>query len=179
MNVLEKEQPAMSFYERVITKIESREFSGKPVPDEVKMKVLEAARLTGNGMNVQHWRFILVQDKENLKRLAADSTTGLWVDKADFAIIVLTNPKYRFHLIDAGRAIQSMMLAAWSFGVTSGMYQSFDANAMTRDYAIPPDMNLAAAVGFGYPQKPILGRKSRKPLKELAFEERYGQPLQT
>ena len=37
------------------------------------MKILEAARSTGTGLNTQHWRFILVENKENLKLLAKDS----------------------------------------------------------------------------------------------------------
>jgi nitroreductase len=177
MNILQKERTKPNFYEQIVKKTESREFSQKPVSANVKLKVLEAARETGSGMNSQHWRFILVQDRENLKRLADDSTTGLWVDKADFAVIALTNPRYKFHLVDAGRVVQSMMLAAWSFGVGSGIYTGFDMNAMSRDFVIPSDMNLAAAVGFGYPKKTITGKKNRKPLTELAYLEKFGQPL--
>ncbi|MFB3889729.1 MAG: nitroreductase family protein [Candidatus Bathyarchaeia archaeon] len=177
MNVLAKEQSATSLYERILTKIESREFSPKTVPTELQLKVLEAARQTGSGINAQHWRFILVRDKENLERLAADSTTGKWVAKANFAVIVLTDPKYDFHMIDAGRAIQSMMLAAWAFGVASGIYTGVDLKAMARDFGIPSSMNLTAVVGFGYPAKPIKGRKSRRPLAELAFLERFGEKL--
>jgi len=163
--------------EKILTKIESREYSGDPVSRDLKLKILEAARQTGSGMNAQHWRFILVQDKANLKRLAADSTTGQWVAKADFAVIVLTNPEYAFHMIDAGRAIQSMMLTAWSFGLGSGIYVGINRNAMLKDYQIPTEMNITAVVGFGYPAKPIKGLKTRKPLAEIAFLQKFGVPL--
>jgi nitroreductase len=153
------EKPQFSPYERMITKIESRDFSPEPVPVEIKKKILEAARLTGSGMNAQHWRFILVQDKSNLKQLASDSTTGAWVVNASFAVIVLTDPKYRFHMIDAGRAIQSMMLAAWSFDVASGIYIGLDTKAMTSDFSLPKDLNIAAVVAFGYPLRKIVGKK--------------------
>jgi hypothetical protein len=49
-----------------------------------------------------------VDSKQNLKTLAEDSTSGSWVRGANFAIIVLTNPEYSFHLIDAGRVAQNM-----------------------------------------------------------------------
>jgi nitroreductase len=164
-------------FERIRTKIESREFSQKPVPDDIKREILEAARLTGSGMNSQHWRFILVQDKENLKRLASDSTTGKWVAGAEFAMIILTDPKYNFHMIDAGRAAQSMMLAAWNLGVASGIFVGVNLDALTRDFAIPANMNFAAVVAFGYPSKKILGKKDRKPLTEIVYSEKYGQKL--
>ena len=95
----------MDTFECIRTKIEVREFSTKNVPSELRLKVLEAARLTGTGLNTQHWRFILVDDKQHLEKLAEDSTSGKWVAGANFSVIVLTNPKYNFHLIDAGRVL--------------------------------------------------------------------------
>ena len=98
----------MDAFECIATKLDVREFSMRDVALEIRSKILEAARLTGTGMNTQHWRFILVERKDNLKKLAEDSTSGSWVASANFAIIVLTNPKYGFHLIDAGRVLQNM-----------------------------------------------------------------------
>jgi nitroreductase len=88
----------------IATKLETRQFDQKKVPDEVKMKVLESARLTGSSNNTQHWRFILLDDPQILARLAEDSTTGPWVKGANFAILILTDPKVNGHMIDAGRA---------------------------------------------------------------------------
>jgi nitroreductase len=95
----------MDTFECIAKKLDVREFDARQVPPEVKEKILEAARLTGTGLNTQHWRFVVVQDKKKLEVLAKDSTSGRWVSGADFAIIVLTNPKYKFHLIDAGRVV--------------------------------------------------------------------------
>ena len=59
----------MDAFECIETKLDIREFSPKDVPREIKLKVLEAARLTGTGLNTQHWRFILIENKENLESL--------------------------------------------------------------------------------------------------------------
>ena len=48
---------------------------------------------------------------------------------------------------------------------------------MRRDFALPADLKVAAVLGFGYPAKKVIGKKNRKPLEELAFSERYGNPL--
>ena len=110
----------MDTYEAIRTKLDIREFESKRVDDEAKAKILEAARLTASSMNSQHWRFILVQDPENIVALSQDSTTGAWVRGADFAVIVIIDPKIPGSTIDAGRATQDMQLAAWELGVASG-----------------------------------------------------------
>jgi nitroreductase len=167
----------MDAYTCIATKLEIREFSSKDVPADVKLKILEAARLTASGINSQHWRFILVQGTDQLKQLAEDSTTGSWVQGSNFAVIVLTNPKYAFHLIDAGRAVQDMQLAAWNFGVVSRVYTGVKNESIRKNFNIPGDMNPSIVVGFGYPVKRIIGRKNRKPLNEIAFLGKYGNPF--
>jgi len=140
----------------------------------VKLKILEAARASGTGINKQHWRFILVQDRETIKKLAEDSTSGGWVAGANFAVIVLADPQLGFHLIDSGRAVQDMQLAAWDQGVISGLYTGFKEDRMRRDFAIPNELKPTVVVGFGYPTVKILGKKNRRPLSELAFVDKYG-----
>ena len=154
-----------------------RQFSPQDVPPEIKSKVLEAARMTGTGLNTQHWRFILVDSKESIKLLAQDSTSGTWVAGANFAVIVLTNPKYRFHAIDAGRVVQDMQLAAWNFAVASGIFTRVKEEEMRRDFNIPRELEPTTIVGFGYPARKASGKKNRLLLSELAYHEKYGNPI--
>lgn len=169
----------MDAYECVATKLEVREFEPRNVPADVKLKVLEAARLTGSGMNNQHWRFILVRGRDNLKRLAEDSTTGAWVAQANFAVIVLTNQKFGFHMLDAGRAAQDMQIAAWNFGVGSCLFTGLNLETLRKDFGIPKEMSPSVVVGFGYPAKKLTGkRKNRKPLNELAYLYNYDNRLE-
>jgi nitroreductase len=165
-------------YECVLTKLDVREFGLKKVPAEIKLKILEAARATGSGMNVQAWRFILVQERERLKKLAEDSTTGQWVEHANFAVIVLTSPKGGFHVIDAGRATQDMQLAAWNYGVVSCVYTGFNLEALRKDFSIPKELAPSIVIGFGYSARKISGKKkNRKTLTELAYLDRFGKTL--
>jgi FkbM family methyltransferase len=140
----------MDTFECITTKLEVREFSTQDIPSEIRSKILEAARLTGTGMNTQHWRFIMVEKKDNLKKLAEDSTSGSWVVGANFAIIVLTNPKYGFHTIDAGRVLQNMQLAAWNYRVGSDLLTGIRTEKLRSDFAIPKELSPTAIVGFGY-----------------------------
>jgi len=165
----------MDTFESIRTKLDIRQFSTKHVPEEIKSKVLEAARLTGTGLNTQHWRFILVENKENIKKLAEDSTSGNWVAGCNFAIIILTNPKYGFHLIDGGRVLQNMQLAAWNYEVGSGIFTGINEDKLRKDFGIPQELNVTAIIGFGYPLRRLTGsRKNRLPLHELVYNEKFG-----
>ena len=45
---------------------------------------------------------------------------------------------------------------------------------LRRDFDIPPEVKPMAVLGFGYPVREIRGKKSRKPLEELVYSERFG-----
>jgi nitroreductase len=164
----------MDTHQAILTKLDVRQFSQKKVPADVKMKVLEAARAAQSGMNKQHWRLVLVQNKESIKKLAEDSTSGPWVAGADFAVIVLTDPKLGFHLIDTGRTVQQMQLSAWNNGVISGVYTGIKDEAMRKDFGYPTELKPTMVVGFGYPVRKIVGKKNRMPLSEIAFIDKFG-----
>ena len=165
----------MDAFQCIATKLEVREFNTQEVPSEIRSKILEAARLTGTGMNTQHWRFILVEKKDNLKKLAEDSTSGSWVAGANFAVIVLTNPQYGFHLIDTGRVLQNMQLTAWNQGVGSGLFTGIREDKLRGDFAIPKELSPSVTIGFGYPARKVTGkRKNRLPIRELVYYEKYG-----
>ncbi len=166
----------MDTFECIATKFEVREFSEKPVPTENRLKILEAARSTGSGLNTQHWRFIIIENKEHLKKLADDSMSGKWILHANFAIIILTNPKYNFHLIDAGRVLQNMQMAAWNYGIGSGLYTKIDESKLRSDFGIPNELNPSVIMGFGYPAKNFKSKiKNRIPVYELVYYEKYGE----
>lgn len=164
----------MDIFDGIATKLDVRQYSPQDVASEIKQSVLEAARLTGTGLNTQHWRFIMVEGKDRLATLAEDSTSGQWVAGANFAIIVLTNPDYKFHMIDAGRVLQNMQLAAWNHGVASGIFTGVKDEKMRKDFGIPKELNATVVIGFGYPVKKLAGKKSRVPLNELVYYGRYG-----
>jgi nitroreductase len=165
----------MDTFECITTKLDVREFSNQNVPGDIKSKVLEAARMTGTGLNTQHWRFIIVEDRDNMKRLAQDSTSGGWADGANFAVIVLTSPEHKFHKIDAGRVAQDMQLAAWNFGVASGLFTGIRENEIRRDFNIPDSLKATIVVCFGYPARELLGKKNRQPLEALVHREKFSR----
>ena len=165
----------MNTVDCIATKLDIREFSQENVSPSIISTILNSARYSGSGLNTQHWRFIVIKEKNNIKKLSEDSTSGQWIVGANFAIIILTDPNYGFHLLDAGRVIQNMQLSAWDNGVGSGIYTGVRDEKMRTDFKIPSNLSISAVLGFGFPKKSITGkRKNRKPLSELAYNEVYG-----
>ncbi|MDQ3902319.1 MAG: nitroreductase family protein [Thermoproteota archaeon] len=165
----------MDAFECIATKLDIREFDSKDIPPDIKSKIMEAARLTGSGLNTQHWRFIVVEEKKNIEKLAEDSTTGRWISGANFAVIVLTNPRHKFHMIDAGRVVQDMQLAAWNYGVASCLFTGVQDEKLRDDFNISGDLNPTVVMGFGFPAKKIGGKKkNRLALNDIIYYEQYG-----
>jgi nitroreductase len=168
----------MEVFDAIRTLLAVRQYQDRPVPEATVQRIVEAARLTGSGMNAQPWHFIVVQERETLRQLGRLARSGPYVAEAPLAVVVAVDRDSRFALSDGSRAIQSMMLAAWADGVGSnwvGFTGMEDVRALLK---VPAVLDVVAIVPFGYPTRSIgRGRKRRKPLREVAHRERYGQPF--
>jgi len=129
-------------------------------------------------MNLQPWHFVVIQDRDMLRRLGAAARSGPYIAEAPLAIAVAVD-KSGYAVSDASRAIHSMLLAAWSEGIGSnwvGFGGLREANALL---GIPAELDTLAILPFGYPAARIgRGKKNRKPLAAVASRERYGQTFQ-
>jgi nitroreductase len=167
----------MEVFDAVRTLLAVREYQDRPVPDAVARRIVEAGRLTGSGMNRQPWHFIVVRDRETLRRLGALASSGSYTARATLAIVVATD-KSRFAVSDASRAIQSMLLTAWADGVGSNWVGFGGLEKVKPLLDIPAGLDVLAILPFGYPARAVgRGVKERKPLAEVAHLERYGRPF--
>ena len=168
----------MEVYEAVRTVLAVRQYQERPVPPEVVRRIVEAGHLTGSAKNAQPWYFIVVENRETLRQLGALARTGPYTAQAPLAIaVVIENTS--FGVSDASRAIQSMILTAWSDGVGSNWVGFQGMTEVKALLGIPEELSLLALLPFGYPvQATGQGKKQRKPLSEVAHRERFGQPFE-
>jgi nitroreductase len=167
----------MEVFDAVRTVLAVRSYSKKPIPPEIIRRIVEAGRLTGSGKNRQPWHFIVVQEPEAITRLAGLTKTGPYIAGAAAAIVVATE-KDDFAASDGSRAIQSMILTAWSEGVGSNWVGFHGLDAVSKLLGIPDNLDVLAVVPFGYPAEAKTGnKKNRKPLSEVADRERFGNPF--
>ena len=168
----------MDVFEAVRTILAVRNYQDKPVPDELVRRILEAGRLSASGMNAQPWHYVVVQDRDMLRQLGSAVRTGPFIAQAPLAIVVAID-NTRLAVSDASRAIQSMLLTAWSEGLGSNWAGFGGLVEVNRLLGIPNELDVLAVLPFGYPQQAVgQGKKQRKPLAEVAHRERWGQPFE-
>ena len=167
----------MEVFEAVRTVLAVRDFLQTPVPPEIVRRILEAGRLTASSMNRQPWHFVLVDDRRSLRELAGLAPTGPYIADAGMAVAVSID-KSEYAVSDASRAIQSMILTAWSEGVASNWVAFFGLEHAKGMLAIPAHLDLLAIIAFGYPESPTArGMKKRRPLPDVAHDGRFGVPF--
>src|SRR5262245_28791020 len=168
----------MDVFEAIRTMLAVRRYQDKPVPEATVLRIVEAGRLTGSAKNLQPWHFVVVQDRETLRRLGALAPSGPYVAEAPLAVVILVE-KTSFAVSDASRAIQSMLLAAWADGVGSNWVGFGGLEGVRALLGVPAKLDVLAMLPFGYPAGAVgRGLKARKPLGAVAHRERYGQPFQ-
>ena len=168
----------MEVFEAVRTMLAVRRYLDRAVPEAIVQRIVEAGRLTGSAMNLQPWHFIVVQERDTLRRLGALARSGPYVAEAPLAIVVVID-RTGYAVSDASRAIDSMMLTAWAEGVGSNWVGFGNLEKVNALLGIPSERDVLAILPFGYPADRIgRGKKKRKPLRAVAHRERYGQPFE-
>lgn len=168
----------MEVYEAVRTALAVREFQKEPVDDKAILRIVESARLTGSSMNQQPWHFVVVQNHDTLIEIGELVSSGPYTAQAAFAVAVAVERSSPFGISDASRAIQSMILTAWSEGIGSNWTGWIGMESVAFLLGIPAELDVVAVVPFGYPIRVLnSGIKRRKNLMEIAHSERFGRPF--
>jgi nitroreductase len=168
----------METLETIRTVLAVRHFKDTLIPEPIVRHIVEAGRLSASGGNNQPWHFIVVRDKETLRQLGQLARTGPYIAQAPLAIVVTLDRRSPLADSDGSRAIQNMMLAAWSQGVGSNWVGYNNLPEVNTLLDIPQQVSVLAILPFGYPAQAVgKGHKKRKPLGEVASTERWGNPF--
>jgi nitroreductase len=168
----------MEVFDAVRTVLAVREFQDKTVPPDAARRIVEAARLTGSASNRQPWHFIAVDDRDTLRQLGAIARSGPYIAGAPFAVAVCTEDT-PFAVSDASRAIQSMLVTAWSDGIGSNWVGFGGLEGARPILGIPDNLDVLGIVPFGYPARRIgKGSKQRKPFAQVVSRNRYREPFE-
>lgn len=168
----------MEVFECVSTLSSIRNYIKKEVPDEVMMKVLEAGRLAPSAHNDQPWQFVLVKDKARLSEMEKYCISGRFISQVDFAVVVVTDPSSKWHEIDGTRAVQNMVLTAWSHKLGSCWIGRLDTKGLVDYLNIPGDLNILTVLPFGYFDESLIGSvKYRKGPDDVFHLDTYGNKM--
>lgn len=157
----------------ILTKRDSRSYSGQPISDETLQTILQAGRMAGSSKNTQPWGFIVIREPEQKAAIAKCGDFAQHVPNATLVIAVVLTPGGGG--FDAGRAAQNMMLAAWSEGITSCPVALHHRDCAVETLGLPADHTPAMLLAFGYPESEASRHRgvARTPVEELVHEERW------
>ena len=170
----------MDTFLAIASRREVREYEPRALPPEVEERILDAGRLSGSAKNRQPWRFDVVRGELLAEHVyEPDNLRG-----APFVVALVVSGKGPTSF-DAGRAAQSMLLAAWNDGVGGSPNGIAEEEPVRKALGLAEGERVAIVLSFGYPARPRdpsarsseewSARANRKPLDELVRRlEAYG-----
>jgi nitroreductase len=178
------------FFDVIRNRRSIRRYKEHDIPDEDIAKIIDAARLAPSAENSQPWRFLVVRERAMKEILAEAANSQKFIADANAVIIVLglksasccPNNPARWHVQDPMIAAEHLVLAATAMGYGTcwvAMLETRPTKAIEIVKAalkIPEDALLISLVTIGVPDESPAARP-RKGIHEIAFMERYGDPL--
>ena len=160
-----------------------RQYANEPVSADALVQLLEVARWTGSSRNSQPWHFLVITDREKLKRISDLRPNINWVAAAPLAIaIVLDGESEMSESYDEGRVTERLLIAAHMLGLGGGTAHYGTAehqDAAKKILGIPADRAARSVVTIGRPTsakdpRPNPRKGGRKPLSEIVSYEGWG-----
>ena len=156
-----------AFLEPVRRRRSVRKYEDRPVEENVLLDILEAGRPAPSSNNTHPWRFIVVRDKERIRRIAkavpfGPNRVNAWMASAPVIIAVCGNPtlfSHRlgqiidkdYHRIDTAIAATHMVLAAAEKGLGSCFVGWFHRKKVKNIRLLPGTMEASLLLTLGYP----------------------------
>ena len=170
----------MELYEAIRSRRSIRRYRPNAVPEQVILKIIEAASWAPSSNNSQPWEFIIVRDRNTLEKLSRTHVYAGLLKSAPLCIVACSDPKRspNHWVEDCSVAVENMLLAARAEGLGTCWIAVYRPNDIEREnsvrevLSIPRTVRVIALVGLGYPaetpQPPV-----RRKVEEIIHFERY------
>jgi nitroreductase len=130
-----------------------REFSDRPIAKDDLERIVDTARYAPTARNVQPWEFLIVIEKEMLRKIAGITEHGKFIANGTACILVFSQDT-KYFLEDCSAATQNLMLAAKALGICScwvaGDKKPY-AGELNLLFGVPGALKLVSIVALGYP----------------------------
>jgi len=148
----------------------------RPVPDEDLRRIVEVGMAAPSAGNSQSQEFIIVNDREVIRRIG-ELTGSVPLQTAPAWIVIVCDPSGGCYLEDYAVATGYVLLAATALGYVCGWVDGPFQDLAVRCPAseilgIPDDRRLMVAVPVGYPGEEG-SRRPKKPFEQRASWNRY------
>ncbi len=155
----------------------------KEIKDEDLKKILESARLAPSAKNIQDWKFVVVRDKNVLKKLVPACKDQKFVGECSCVIAACSDeteylmtcgqPAYT---VDISIAVAHMELMAAEIGIGSCWLGAFYEDRVKKELGVPSNARVVALLTLGYPDGKDLSEivtTTRKDIKEIVCYDKW------
>lgn len=142
----------MNTYLAIASRRDERRYAPEALPSGAAERILDAGRLSGSARNAQPWTFAVPEGRDRIERLAGSVYVAANVLSAALVVAVVVHGKGPV-LFDAGRAAQSMLLAAWADGIASCPNGIADDAAARAALECREDETPVIVLSFGLPER--------------------------
>ena len=149
-----------------------RNFQEKEIPDNELKMILEAGRWAPSGSNKQPWQFIIIKNKEILKKISETAIYGKFIKKVPVAVAIVgkisENPNW--YVQDTTLASMNIMLMAFALNIGTCWIGSMDREKAKELLGLGKDDFLLTLLPLGYIKGNIPKPTLRKNLDEITKE---------
>lgn len=158
-----------------------RRYKADPIPDDVLQRVLEAARFSPSGKNLQPWKFILVKDESLKQRLVDASVRQTFIAEAPVVVVACGFPDRCYSrmgnymkswAVDVAIAFEHLVLQAQEEGLGTCWIGAFEEKDVKSILDVPEGVRVLALTPLGYPDENPVPR-GRKSLEEIVSYNFY------
>ena len=156
----------------LLTRTSIRSFTGDPVSREQLETILKAGMAAPSAMNVQPWRFVVVQDKEKMAEIFGNGPRSGMFTTAGAVIVVCGQTSFLrkpfgqpdapetqqpniFCFEDCSAAAENILLAAHALGLGAVWTAGYPAEERTAPIAaalgLPEDVSILCIIPVGVP----------------------------
>lgn len=177
----------MNITEAIEKRKSYRSFKKDPIERDKIEEIVEAAGLAPSCFNNQPWRYVVVDQKEDLEKLYPALAEGnYWMKLAPVIVAILSKKDFDcvikervYHQFDTGMATGFMLLKAQEMGIHSHLIAGYSPSKTREILGIPKDMEVISLMALGYLSEKVpeeLSKKHRdadKAMLEGKRTERY------
>ncbi len=155
-----------------------RQWTDRPVSEEIVKELLECALWAPSACNMQLWDFVVVTDKATREALA-DAVP--FADKAQVLIFICYNTRFSegsyANIQSASASVMNMLLRAHSLGL-GGFWQAtiHDRQKLRETIGLPKDVDVLSTTLFGYPAEMPSAPSRRDPSHLVHWQKYHPKP---
>jgi nitroreductase len=149
----------MDTLKAIQTRRSVRKYTEQPVTDEQLREILKAAMSAPSAGNEQAWQFLVIRERESLRKIAETLQYGKMTANAQLAVIICGDLKKEVHkgywVQDCSAAAQNFLLAAHELGLGAvwlGVHPVQDrVDHIRKLFALPEHVIPLGIFPIGYP----------------------------